>query len=260
VFEEIGYEFARFLALFAGGQPDAAALTAFCGELRDGDPPAGQQWLRQSFVHYHAALGESDPKTRAELLLLANLEIGFHEQNRLQPEIIAAMNAPVYDPAALRRRLLAELFPNPAARLRVLLLRLVGRARPIFAARDRLAAELQRLGHLVITETMMTLRLPGGALPRGRLLRLGQDLSTEFPAPLQKIVLSDLRVLLDQVDPTPDSTVGTGALDWGRLPDRMHFIADLFRAYHLDAALFDPPFSVEQIAAMKAGRVPPNPL
>jgi hypothetical protein len=62
--------------------------------------------------------------------------------------------------------------------------------------------------------------------------------------------------LLARVDPTPDSTTGTGALDWGRLPDRMHFIADLFRAHHLDAALFEPPFNPEQVAAIRAGRVP----
>ncbi len=255
VFAEIGYEFARFLALFEAGMPDADALAAFCSELRPGEPPDGQDWLKRSFTHYHRGLAEPDAKVRAELLLLANLEIGFHEQTRLQPEIVAAMNAPVYDPAALRRRLLDELFPNPAARLRLFVLRLAGRARSLLQARDRLAEELQRLGHLVITEHLMTLRLAGG-----RLLRLGQDLQAQFPLPLQQIVLAELAALLKQVDPTPDSTAGTGALDWGRLPDRMHFIADLFRAYHLDATLFDPPFTSEQVQAIKAGRVPAGPL
>jgi hypothetical protein len=253
VFEEIGYEFARFLALCGEGVPESQTVAAFCAELRDGEPPDGQDRLKRSFTHYHAALSEPDTKTRAELLLLANLEIGFHEQNRLQPEIVAAMNAPVYDPASLGRRLLAELFPNTASRLRLLLLRLAGRARPILDARDRLATEMQQLGHLVITDTMMTLRLP-----RGRLLRLGQALRAEFPPPLQTIVLPDLHALLEQVDPTPDSTAG--ARDWGRMPDRMHFIADLFRAYHLDATLHDPPFSVEQVAALRMGQIPPRPL
>ena len=31
-------------------------------------------------------------------------------------------------------------------------------------------------------------------------------------------------------------------LDWSDLPGRMRYIADLFRAYHEDAALFSPPF------------------
>jgi hypothetical protein len=32
-------------------------------------------------------------------MLLANLEIGLHEQTRLQPEIAAALDAPLLDPA-----------------------------------------------------------------------------------------------------------------------------------------------------------------
>jgi hypothetical protein len=251
VFAEIGYEFARFLALCEPARRMPSRWLPSATALRSGDPPAGQDWLKRAFTHYHRALAEPDAKTRAELLLLANLEIGYHEQTRLQPEIVGALNAPVYDPAALRQRLLDELFPNPAARLRLFVLRLAGRAGPLLRARDRLAEELQRLGHLVITEHMMTLRLAGG-----RLLRLGQDLQVQFPPPLQQIALTELAALLQQVDPTPDSTAGTGALDWGRLPDRMHFIADLFRAYHLDDTLFEPPFTSEQVRAIKAGHVP----
>ena len=51
------------------------------------------------------------------------------------------------------------------------------------------------------------------------------------------------RQLLAGVDTTPDSPRGTGGRDWSDLPGRMHFIADLFRAYHEDATLFDPPFA-----------------
>ena len=58
------------------------------------------------------------------MLLLANLEIGFHERARLQPEIVEAMNAPVVDPKDLRRRLVTELFPNPTSRIRYWLARL----------------------------------------------------------------------------------------------------------------------------------------
>jgi hypothetical protein len=36
----------------------------------------------------------------------------------------------------------------------------------------------------------------------------------------------------------------------------MRFIADLFRAYHEDATLFEPPFTVAQCAELKAGRRP----
>ncbi len=238
VFEEIGYQFARFLALFADGQPDDAQLTAFCDGMHSGDPPDGQRFLRQAFTHYHQALAVFDVREKAELLLLANLEIGFHEQTRLQPEIVEAMNAPVYDPRALRRRLVEELFPDPGARLRYVLAGLAGRARPLLQARDHLADEATRIGRLVVTEHMMTL-----SMPDGQTLLLGHDLTASFPDLLSAIQLAELRALLAQIDPTPDSTHGTGAADWGNLPQRMHFITDLFRAYHLDSRLFDPPFS-----------------
>jgi len=251
VFEEIGYEFARFLVLVGDRGSDEVRLAAFCEDLRAGEPPDGQSWLRQAFTHYHQALTAPDARVRAEILLLANLEIGYHEQTRLQPEIVAALDAPIYDPVELRRRLLAELFPDPAARMRLALLRLLGRADSLFRARDRLAEEFQRLGRLVITEHLMTLQLP-----HGRMLRLGQDLRADFPQPLQHATNPLLQALLSKVDPTPDSLCGTGAQDWGRLPDRMHFIADLFRAYHLDATLFNPPFTADQVAVMKTGDLP----
>jgi hypothetical protein len=161
------------------------------------------------------------------------------------------MNAPVYDPAVLRRRLLLELFPDVRSRIRLVILRLAGRAGSLLAARDRLAQEAQRLGRLVATEYMMTLELPGG-----RVLRLGSDLRDDFPAMLKTITNPALLELLAIVDLTPDSRGGTGSEDWSDLPQRMHFITDLFRAYHLDPLLFDPPFSESQLKLIKAGQVP----
>ena len=251
VFAEIGLEFARFLALFEAGPPAEDAVTAFCRTLRPGDPPDGQRYLQQAFTHYHQALSAADEKKRAELMLLANLEIGFHEQTRLQPEIRAAMDAPVYDPAVLRRRLLQELFPDARSRIRLAVMWLVGRAGPLIATRDRLAEEAQRLGRHVVTEHMMTLELS-----RGKVLHLGHDLPAGFPVLLQTITNRDLQELLSRVDPTPDSQSGTGSADWSDLPQRIHFIADLFRAYHLDPTLFDPPFTAAQLLLIKAGQVP----
>jgi hypothetical protein len=78
----------------------------------------------------------------------------------------------------------------------------------------------------------------------------------EFPASLRQIVLPDLLTLLEKIDPTPDSTRDTGAVDWSRLPDRMHFIGDMFRCYHEQGDLFEPPFTAVQVTALKAGRLP----
>lgn len=246
VFAEIGLAFSQFLALFREGQPSDDDLLTFLSSLRPGDPPGGQRLLRYAFKNYLAAMNEPDAKARAELMLLANLEIGFHEQTRLQPEIREAMDAPVYDPGALRRRLLNELFPDPASQMRLAAARLMGRADPLLAARDQLAHETQRLGRLVITESLMSLELS-----RERVLRLGKPVRAQIPETLREIANSDLRALADW---SPDQS--GGAADWSYLPARMRFIADLFRAFHEDATLFDPPFTAAQTADLKAGRRP----
>jgi hypothetical protein len=86
VFEEIGLEFARYLdACPPGVPPDPHRFETFVEGLRPGDPPAGQRYLRQAFGRYERRRLEHDPKTRTELAVLANLEIGFHEQTRLSP-------------------------------------------------------------------------------------------------------------------------------------------------------------------------------
>jgi len=62
--------------------------------------------------------------------------------------------------------------------------------------------------------------------------------------------------LLEQIDPTPDNLHGSGAVDWANLPDRLHFIADLFRCYQESPDLFEPPFTPDQVAVLKAGGLP----
>jgi hypothetical protein len=53
VFAEIGREFARFLEQVPGdATPASAAFIAFASQLRAGEPPEGQQLLRDAFVHY----------------------------------------------------------------------------------------------------------------------------------------------------------------------------------------------------------------
>ena len=74
--------------------------------------------------------------SRAQLVLLANLEVGFHEQIRLQPEITEALDAGVVDPRDVRDRVVQALVPGcrldpPAAPLRS------PAARPTIAARRR---------------------------------------------------------------------------------------------------------------------------
>jgi len=254
VFAEIGREFARFyVTCLNDSHPDADKIARFCEELRPGEPPEGQGYLRRAFLHYYQALFEEDEKRRTELLLLANIEIGYHEQTRLQPEINEALAAPIISPQEFGRNLIKALRPEGGWLTGIVwfILRFFGRLADFDVSIESVVAGAQRQAQFIVTETMMTIELP----PHNR-LRLGDDLTAGFPPLLQHITNPDLLALLKQIDPTPDSQRESGAQYWGDLPDRLHFIADMFRSYETSRELFDPPFSAEQTAALKEGRLP----
>ena len=253
VFAEIAREFARFLADCLGaGTPNVQALDNFCAALRPGDPPEGQDYLRRAFAHYFLAHGETDATRRAQWMLLANLEIGFHEQTRLQPEIVAAMEAPVIDPKEVRDRM-AVLFPASGGlnRLRRLWDRLRGRPSPLDQMVDWLVTEVRAEARFLISDQLMAIELP-----QETRLRLGRDLRAAYPPSLQKITVSELSALLARIDPTPDSVSASGAADWGDLTDRLHFILELFRCYQEWPLLFDAPFTSTQVISLRSGLLP----
>ena len=192
VFEEIGLVFARW--------------------LDEGVAPTEPPLLRQAFGRY----GNAD----AELVVLANLEIGLHEQTRLQPEIREAMDAAI----------------APKRRQRIL-------AFPI-------QRELTRLSRELITETLMVLTLPG------RVLALGRHLDVVLAAPANE----ELIALLSRYEPVPPAVDDCGARDWSELDQRMHYIAHLFRAYHTDGELASPPFTPAQVERFRAGEIPDGEL
>ena len=100
-------------------------------------------------------------------------------------------------------------------------------------------------------DRLMTIGFPGD-----RTLQLGRDVVGAYPKDLVVLSNGELRGILTGFDATPDSTIGSAAIDWSRLEHRLHFIADLFRAYQEDATLFVHPFPADQIAAIAEGRIP----
>jgi hypothetical protein len=252
VFEEIGMEFARYLAECPPeGHAESPAFQRFVERLRPGDPPAGQRYLRQAFAHYERRRLERDPKTRAELAVLANLEIGLHEQTRLQPEIREALDAVHSTKEDLGRRALEALFPSaarwwPVAR------------RPALAVSGVIAAGGQRtasrLAREVITESFMVLSLPG------RVLALGTHLPDAYPEVLGDPAEPELIELLAQFEPVQPAPDDCGAREWSEFHQRMHYIVHLFRAYHLRGELSRQPFTAEQVACFSVGVVPDGEL
>jgi hypothetical protein len=258
VFEEIGREFARFdLECGSATDADPDILAQFLEGLRPGEPPDGQAFLRQAFAHYLAARAEANPVARAQLVFLANLEIGFHEQVRLQPEIAAALDAAVVDPRDIHDRLIDALFPHASwlVRLRLSLAGWFGRRSRLDAAIDAIVLEKQRLVHRVVTRHLMSIGL--GSIGQ---VRLGEDLGVGFAPSLRTISLEELLDLLARIDPTRDDPRESGAVDWADLDDRIHFIADLFRCFGESPALFEPPFTPAQLEELDAGRRPADPV
>jgi len=186
------------------------------------------------------------------LTLLANLCAGYHEQIRLQPEILEALNATLENTSELKHNLGAILLPGFWLRARS---RVLGQRGPLDALFDRLTQAVNRLIRQVITDHLMTLHLPGPEV-----LRLGMDLRGTFAQPLEQIQNPRLTEILVRIDLTPNSLRGSGAEDWSDFTDRMHFITDFFRTYQERQNLFDLPFTSEQVALLKAGIEPRGPL
>jgi hypothetical protein len=202
VFAEIGLEFARYLAL---------DFDAFMAGLQDPE-------LRQAFTH----LEQGRASGEAGLVVLANLEIGLHEQTRLQPEIREALDAALAPEQSLLKRILG--WP--------------------------LQRQLTKLSREVITESLMVLSVPGAVLMLGR----------NLDRPMPPVANADLEALLARYEPVPPAPDDCGARDWSELDQRMHYIAHLFRAYHDDAGLTAPPFTPAQVERLRAGELPDGEL
>jgi hypothetical protein len=248
VFAEIGAEFARFLATVPADAPvDSPEFSAFAAGLRPGPAPDGQDLLKEAFGCYQRQRHEIDPGARAAWILLANLKIGCHEQTRLQPQIAAAVDAPLATAAEIGAHLLHTLIPGsrrwpgllhgPAA------LTLGGLALVV-------RREAVRVSREVVTEAMMTLSIPGAVLS------LGRDLDAPIPERLTGAAPAFLAGFVLEYDPCQPGGTACGATDWCDLQQRMHYITHLFRAYAETAAMFSRPFTAPQVAAFRAGRVP----
>ena len=256
VFSEIGGEFARFLSVFRNEQDFTKEnISKFCSVFKPGNPPDGQQMLKDAFTSYFEARKQTDEKVKAEMILYSNLLIGFHEQTRLQPQIVEALNAAFANEDEMRSRFLKELLPGFWLRIRYYIAKILKRKLPLDEAIDNLLNLAKQKLREVITDFMMTLHIPNDEL-----LKLGENLKKKFPQRLEHISTPELKLLLSKIDPTTDSIKESGAKDWGDLKDRIHFIADLFRAYFEHRPLYYQPFTDEQVIVLKEGKRPEGEL
>ena len=255
VFGELAPLYVAFAELIERDGPtvDAAAITTAL-EAAAGGPIADD--LATAFAWYGRALATDDPAERARAMLAANVVAVSHEQRRLQDDVTAAM--------VVGLETVEKVLDSLAEEMRR---RSKGPARWKFLSRFGVG-ELHRLvehvWEVAVTAIMMTLRVPGAELrlaedvppgADGRLFPLDLDVLTGPP-----VADPDLATVYGGWDRSNGTGRHDGARDWADLHERMSYIANLFRSRQQDETLAEAPFSAEQLAAMRAGRMPPPPL
>ncbi len=253
VFAELAPPFARLCQLFEGppkgtAEEKAGLLSMFKrGSVEEG----GQDLLIEAFTHYYDAMLERDAKKKAELLFWANALVGYHEQIRLQGPIVDSLRAPLVDTLSLvlHEDLRSKVPEHKHGGI-------VGALESVFAPfAKRIECEWQELS----TRFLMTLTLPTVTLDLGKdVPRLPEG--NDFPSDLATIETPGLVALLEKLDRTPNTSKGSAAGDWGLLADRMNYVVDFFRSRQQDSTLYEQPFSDEQVAVLKTGKLPQGQL
>ena len=244
VFKELAPLFWKFNTLMKLSEKERNfSMTDFITSLHPGPTTeGGQDLLRLAFSNYALAAIEPNPAMKAQLMLLANCQIGFHEQTRLQDDIQGAMDAPV-----------AVVITDGLGRLWSI--RLAFRfLRPFGVNREQVRANVQKEWQRIATRFSMNL-----SLPTGRVLPLGGNhipWPSQIPEILKTLNIQELISFLQQFDDDLDNLRKNGADNWSRLNDRMGFICELFRSSQQNKDLFGQPFSKQARDEIARNKVP----
>ena len=246
IFADMAPVIVRFIELVRGDAScDQPKMDAFRATLKPGPSDGeGQEILGLALAAWYEAAHEHDPKRKSELVLLGNARVGWHEQIRVQPDIVEALGSP------LRMRLGDELGQALDQRLRRLpaplrftLRRGANALEPLLL--DAAASALRR----IMTRRMMRLRLPYESL------RLGADVTAGrgkdlYPPELRELTHPDLKALMERFARADASARGSGAADWTSLEQRMNYIIHFFRSRQKSLELFTAPLQADQLAAI----------
>lgn len=255
VFTELAPLYGHFLqGISAKAEQRETELAAFLNHLkqtqREGED---QQKLIQAYAAYQNAIFENEPKAKAELIFMANVLVGYHEQLRLDPAINNSLNAPIEQ--VFKKKMLGGLEQLIEAKMSPFLFQLL---KPLL--RNALKPVLERMAkrwRRICTRVLMRIEVPDGHLDLSEDIPLIEyQAGRMFPTALESIQNVELAAILTQLDRTLNTTQGTAANDWGDVMERMNFIADFFRSAQQDEHLFWPPFNTQQTAQIKAGLIP----
>lgn len=264
---------AEFQARFTDGAPEPDEVEWGPGRTLSSRQRGGQAMLRGMVKQLYQAMFETDPKRRAEHMLLANALGGLHEQTRLQTYIAGGLDAPIA--VTLLSGAHKHVDRSASHDQRGLL------HATIDALLPALARMLEDAWHTFTTDLLMTLTLPDGVL------HLGDPIPQDGDSPLLHPLLAtidhpELAAVLDRYGAlhvrvghsvsgwlkerlrslfggktiAVEDLADVGALDWTDFDQRMRYILTLFRLRQRDPDLFKQPFTDEQRAAIFEGRLP----
>ncbi len=253
VFDDLAGHFARMIETFTGATSyDQRAIEDFVAVMKPGrTTEGGEDLLKSAFRNYYKAMFTEDGKEKAELILMASNQVGYHEQTRLQDAVVNSLNAPIADFIIRTAQRRAHEYTHRRLHRPIDLL--------IYQVVQPLCAWLQREWSSVATRWLMRIDLPEMSLS------LAEDLPHRcehymFPKELLEIEHPELEAMLATLDYTPNTTEGSAAKNWGDLGDRMNFVVDFFRTRQQDQRLFWQPFADEQVEVIRAGGLPDGDL
>ncbi len=232
VFFEIGLCWADFLKTF-GSAPlaDEQTVTEFqkFAERIDRLPlPPGKLWpdgnreqLKKAFAAYIEAMGCTDPKRKAELILLANVCMGDHEQRRLQGWLDLSMLNPV------------RIMTKPIAKV----------------DDGKLVGKVEDGWSHALTRHVFVVKMGKESVRVGKPVPPLHDV--QYPAPLDTLLDPDVSTEFDRVV-NAGQGARNGAGHWNNIDDRMSFIASLFRARQRAGLVGVSPYTPEQEAQIWA--------
>jgi hypothetical protein len=180
---------------------------------------------------------------RAPIVLQANVLAVAHEQQRLQPKIDEALSAAVTD--TIKKVIEEDVVDHVPT----------GPARRLFdRATDEVCRTMDEAWDTALTETIMQLTT------KSEIFDLRHDVpplpSGMFPPELKNLDGTPAADAVATWDRTGGRGAPSGAHDWADLHDRMNFIVNLFRSRQRQPALFEPPFTEEQVLALRHGDMP----
>ncbi|HEX4811893.1 MAG TPA: hypothetical protein VFV66_03980 [Nonomuraea sp.] len=212
---------------------------------------ADARYLRDAAQLMLEARTATDPATRAELMLGANIALSAYEQKRAQKALELVLYRPVrWLTRVSWRSLRALVTRRPFPRFRL-----------YAAGHDEqpwLTRKLEDLWSALYTRHLFAVRTPLSDIKVGRPLRPPQGVDqAKVWAPIQD---ERVRKLAEEFVTEDQEASTAGVANWVSYPDRMRFIVSYFRVYQHVSALYDAPFEkpvADGLAAeMAKGLVP----